>query len=373
MRTLISVLLIAVIIIFTCFSATAAEFDDLLKDNNADEIINSLPDDAKNSLNDLGIKGFDYSALEKITPEKILSGILNTFTEQGKTPLKAFAAVVSILLLYSILYGLRNSFESSLQPVLSVVTTICICCALVIPLTDFITSAVGVIKTSSDFMLSYIPLMTAVISFSGQPLSAAGYYGIMTFSGQAVNRISSEIIAPFMKVFLAVSVSSAVSPNINLGGIVRFISKLTKILLGFVMSVFTGVLSFKQVVSAGADSLSSRAVRFSLTSFVPVVGSALSEAYRTIQGSVGVLKSGAGVIAVIAVAVMYLPIIIQCVFWILTLLLSKSIGEMLCLREPCALLEAVYTVVSTLLAVILCLAAVFLISTAVVILTGGGG
>ncbi len=373
MRKFFSIIFAVFIVIMTGFSASAGTYDDFLKDNNADEVIDSLPDEAKKSLNDLGINGFDISALKKLSPEKIFSQIIDTVGKESKAPLKAFAGVTVVLLLYSILYGLRNTFETSLQPVLAVVTTICVSCALVIPISGFIIEAVDLIKTSSDFMISYIPLMVLVMSVSGQPLSAAGYYGLMMFSGQAVNRLSSELIAPFMNIFLAVSVSSAVSPNISLGGIVRFISKFTKIALGFIMSIFTGVLSFKQVISAGADSLSSRAVRFSLTSFVPVVGSALSEAYRTVQGSVGVLKSGVGVIAVIAAFAMFLPIILQCVFWMLALLLSKSIGEILCLKEPCMLLEAVYTVVSTLLAVVLCLLAVFIISTAVIMLTGGFG
>lgn len=373
MKTLSVVIASAFLILISIFSVNSAEYDDLLKQNNADGIYNSLPDSTKQSLNDIGLNGFDYSKLNNLNVENILSEILNTIGEEGKTPLKAFSVIIAIMLLYSILYGLKNSVDTALQPVLSLIVTICITTAIVIPITGFITSIVDTIKASSDFMISFIPIMVLALSVSGQPVSGMGYYSAMMLSGQAVSRISSEIISPFMKIFLAVSVSSSISPSINLSGIVRFISKFTKIVLGFVMSLFTGILSFKHVVAVGADSVSSRAVRFSLSSFVPVVGSALSEAYRTVQGSVGVLKSGVGIIAVIAVCAMYLPVIIQCLFWMLVLGLSKAVGEILNLREPCVLLESVYSVISTLLAVALCLMAVFVISTALVILIGGYG
>ncbi len=373
MKKIITVFTVILLFISTSFSAYSASYDDLLKDNNADEIINSLPENAKNSLKDLGIDGFDYSKLNEIDFNKILSLILNSASESGKTPLKTFSAVLAVMLLYSILYGVKNSLESALQPALSLSVTICITCALVIPLTGFITGVVDIIKASSEFMTAYVPLMVLAMSLSGQPVSGSGYYAVMIFLGQIVSRIASNIIAPFMKVFLAVSISSSLSPNVNLSGIVRFISKFTRILLVFSMSIFTGVLSIKQVVSAGADSISSRAIRLSLSSFVPIVGSALSEAYRTVQGSVGLLKSGVGIISIIALLAVYLPVILQCLFWMLSLGVSKSIGEVLNLREPCILLDSVYSVISTLFAIILCIMLVFIISTALVIMLGGLG
>ncbi len=373
MRVLFSAVIMMLVIIASAFSVNAGTYDELLKDNGASEIINQLPDNAKNSLNDIGLKDFNFSELKNLKPENILSSIFDSVKTEGKAPLKTLTALTAVLLLYSILYGMGNTLDGTLKPVMSVAVTICLSCAIVVPITGFITSAVDTIKISSNFMISYIPLMALVMSLSGQPLSGAGYYGIMLFAGQAVSRASSEIIAPFMKIFLAVSVASSVSPNINLGGIVRSISKTTKITLAFIMSIFTGILSFKQVISAGADSLSSRAVRFSLSSFVPMVGSALSEAYRTVQGSVGLLKSGVGITAILAVCAVYMPVIVQCLFWMLILGVSKTVSEVLNLREPCVLLESVYTVVSTIFAVILSLTAVFIISAAVVLMAGGAG
>lgn len=370
LTVLIAVLFIALV---SVFPVKADTYDDFLNDNNASQALDKLPESAKKSLKDIGIDSFSYKDLENLDLNKIISSILNIAGSQGETPLKAFAAVIAVMLLYSMLYGVKNSAEGSLQPVISVSVTLCITCILVLPLMDFITNTVDVIKISSDFMTAYVPLMVLAISMSGQPVSAAGYYGLMMFMGQGVSRVSSEIISPFMKIFLALGVSSSISPNINLNGIVQFISKFTRILLVFCMSIFTGVLSFKQVISMGADSVSSRAVRLSLSSFVPIVGSALSEAYRTVQGSIGLLKSGIGIISIIALAAVYLPIIIKCLFWMLTLGFAKAVGEVLNLREPCTLLMSVYSVISTLFAVILCMIMLFIISTSIVIMLGGGG
>lgn len=371
MRTIFAFTAVLFVIFMSVFPASAES--GYLDNSKQQEAINSLPENVRDFLSSIGIEDFDYNSLNNLSLEKLFPHIANLISSESKNPMKSFAAIIAVMLLYSILYGVKNTLEGTLQPVLSVSVTICIICVLVIPLSGFVTSVVDAVKISSDFMTAYIPLMVFALGLSGQPLSSAGYYSVMMFTSQAVSRLSSQVIAPFMKIFLAISVSSAVSPNINLSGIVRFISKFTRIALVFAMSIFSGILSFKQVLSLGADNISSRAVRLSLSSFVPIVGSALSEAYRTVQGSVGLLKSGVGIISIIASAALFMPSIIQCLFWMLTLGFSKAIAEILNLREPCVLLESVYSVVSTLFAVVLSMMLIFIISSTVVVMLGGSG
>lgn len=371
MKKIIVFSFVIVVIAFSMFSASAETYENLLNDSDKKEAVNVLPDNVQDFLKEFGLDSFDFSNLNKLTLKNIFPKFLNTVSSESKNPMKAFAAIIAVMLLYSIIYGVKSTLENTLQPVISVSVTLCIICILVIPLTGFTETVVNTIKISSDFMTAYIPIMVFALGLSGQPLTSAGYYAVMMFTSQSVSRISSEIIAPFMKIMLAVSVSSGISPSVNLSGIIRFITKFTRILLVFSMSIFTGILSFKQVLSTGADNVSSRAVRLSLSSFVPIVGSALSEAYRTVQGSVGLLKSGVGIISVIAAIALFAPSVIQCVFWMLTLSFSKSIAEILNLREPCVILDSVYCVISTLFAAALCMTLVFIISSAVVVLLGG--
>ena len=137
------------------------------------------------------------------------------------------------------------------------------------------------------------------------------------------------------------------------------------------MTIFTALLTFRQIITTSMDNVSTRAVRFTLNSLIPVVGSALSDAYRTIQSSVNLIKSGMGVFVIISIAVVFLPIIAQCIMWQFTIGISKMTGEVLNLQQPCKVLEAVSTVVTTLMAIIFCIMAVYIISTAVILLMGG--
>ncbi|MBR1731811.1 MAG: hypothetical protein IJ725_05210 [Ruminococcus sp.] len=357
--------------VFLCAPITVYAENNVL-DYDTSGIMDSLPDDAQSSLSDIGVTSPDINELKNLSFDKIFNEILSITAESAETPLKTLAVLIAIMLLCSLLYSFKSSAKTSaMQSVLSVCSTLCVTLAVSVPVLSVIEHSVNVIKSASDFMLAYIPAIVFIISAMGKAASGASYYGMTVFMGQCVSGVSSELIAPFLRLFLALGITSAVSPSVNLSGIIKTISKVFKWILGFVMTLFSSFLTVKQLISSGIDSVSDRAVKFSLTSFVPVAGAALSEAYKSVAGSVGLLKSGVGVLALIAVAVMFLPAVLECALWMFSIWAAGSVGELLNLSEPRALFESIGTVLSTVFAVLLSVAAVFLISTALVFMTGG--
>lgn len=374
MKGVIFALLFLIVFAFQPVKAYAETYNDLSEQFGAEALIDELPENSKKILNDIGVSDIDYTQLNEITFEDVINQITSIAVNESATPLKILASVIAVMLLYSILYGMKTSAKTtSMEQILSVCVTLCITCVIVIPVCDVINSGVEIITTASNFMLAYIPIMMVIMAANGRAVSGASYYSLMIFAGQGVTQFSTNIISPFLKLFLGLSITSAVSPGVNLKGFIDMTAKITKWLLGFVMTVFTALLTFRQLITTAMDSVSTRAVRFTLTSLVPVVGSALSDAYKTVQSSVGLLKSGVGVFVILSVGVVFLPAIIQCLFWIFSLGMCKSVGEVLDLKEPCLILSAINTVITTVLAILLCIMSVYIISTALVLLLGGGG
>lgn len=379
MKKLVMIIfLFALLFGISCINADALESPqesapfEIISNTDKQNLYNSLSDEAKKSLSNLGIDGIDYNSINDLTFEKIISEIISAAANQSANPLKAFISIIAVMLLSSMLGTLKSSLENSrMQQIIDVVATLCITSALVVPVSNTVLHTTEIIVTASNFMLAYIPIMLVVMVSSGQAVSGSAYYSMMIMAGQGVSQIASNVIAPLLNAFLGISIASAVSPNMNLSGITSFIGKIIKWLLGFVMTIFTALLSFKQIITTSLDNVSTRAVRFTLTSLVPVVGSALSDAYKTVQSSVNLLKSGLGVFVIISTAVVFLPVIAECLLWVLSIGLSKAAGEVLNLSQPCKVLEAVSTVVTTLLAIIFCIMAVYIISTAVVLMMGG--
>ena len=236
---------------------------------------------------------------------------------------------------------------------------------------SFIQTAGGVISNSANLFLAYIPIVTVMMAASGKGVSAASYQASMIAAGQGAARVCSDIILPLMNIFLGLSITSGISPETRLSGFTVTVSKLSKWLQAFVMTVFTAVLSVRQFASNALDTVAVRTAKFALSSFVPVVGGALSEAYKTVQGSLTVLKSGLGIFVILGIAFTFLPVVIQGLGWAFCLFIGKSAAEVMGVDGCAKLLEALGAVFSTLISVLLCVMSVFIISTAVAFTIGG--
>lgn len=374
MKKIITIFIISISLVIISTVAVNAE-------ENADEssflydlsgIYNSLSDEAKQSLEDIGAASADPNALSEISFNSIVAEILDLAGENVLSPLKGLISITALLLLSSILSAYKSTLNSDISTALNITTTLCITCAVAVPAISVINNTASVISTASNLMIAYIPIMVVIMATSGHAVSGASYYSMMLAAGEGVGQLSSKVIVPLLNMFLGLSITSSVSPDINLSGYINMFSKAIKWILGFGMTIFTAVLALKQLITSSLDDVSTRAVRFTLNSFIPIVGSALSDAYKTVLGSVGLLKSGVGVFVILSVAVVFLPVILQSIMWIFTLWIGKSTAEVLGLPQPAKLLEAINVVFSTMLAILLCIMSIYIISTAIVLIAGKG-
>lgn len=374
------ILIAVTFVILTTLSTTVVFADDNGDTNDSgaltfdlSELYNSLSDEVRQSLANIGLTAADGNQISALSFDSVINEVKSLAADNMSSPLKGLLNITALLLLCSILSAYKNTLSSDVSTVLNITSTLCVTCAVAMPAISVINATSGVISASSNVMLAYIPVMAVAMASSGHPISGASYYSVMIAAGEGVGQLSSRIIVPFLNMFLGLSITSSVSPDINLSGFTAIISKLIKWLLGFAMTIFTALLSFRQLITTSLDNVSTRAVRFTLNSFIPIVGSALSDAYKTVESSIGLLKSGVGIFVIISVAFVFLPVILQCLMWILTLWIGKSTAEVLSLTGVTKLLDSITAVFSTLLAILLCIMSVYIISTALVLMIGGGG
>ena len=343
-----------------------------LKNSGAEELFDELPPQAQRDLEELGIESPDWKELNALSFGAIFSRIMQMFGENGQTPALAMAQVLALMLLCALTDGLKLSFgEKPLGGIMGIVGTLCICGVLVYPIVEAIEKSAQVIVTASGFMLLYIPVMVGVMIAAGQAVSGASYYTLMMGAGQVVTQISSNVLVPLLNIFLGMSIVSSISQRINLKGICGLCNKVVKWVLAFVMSVFVSVLTFQTMLGAAADTTSVRAARFAISSFVPVVGGALSDAFLTVQSCLKMLKSGIGVFAILGAAVIFLPMVLECLVWLFSIHVCAAAGDVFGLMQPCALLRAAGKVISTMIAILLCCMTVFIISAAIILIIGG--
>lgn len=347
-------------------------YNEQYKLSGADTLVDELPQEAKKQLKAIGITSPDWQELNSLSFSEIFNSILHQIQVQSITPLNCVIKIIGVILLVALINSVKTTIgSSSLTSVLDCVSVLSVSIILIEPISHTINYSATVIKLSADFMLVFTPVMVTVMLSVGQSMQGATSYTMVMSIGTAVSQIASRILEPLLNIFLAMSVAGGISQKIKLSGFCDLVYKLVKWSLTFIMSIFTTILTMQSVISTSADSATTKATRFAISSFVPLVGGALSEAYQTVRSCMGMLKSGVGVFAILATGFIYLPAILSCVLWLVAVNISVALAEVFDMKNIIALLKSIATVINSLVAILLCCMIIFIISSAVMLLAGG--
>lgn len=351
---------------------TEGIYNSQYEQSGADALLRELTPEVKKQLKDIGVTSPSWQELNSMSFFDIFGSIMNTIQQQSVTPLNCVVKIMGVVMLVALINSVKSSLgSSSLTAVLNSVATLTVSIILIQPVCQTIEYSTTIIKLSADFMLIFIPVMAGIMLTMGQSLQAAGSYTMVMGAGTAVSQISNNILVPLLNTFLGISVVSGISQRVNLNGFCELINKVLKWVLTFTMSVFTAILTMQSIISSSADSAGVKATRFAISSFVPLVGGALSEAYQTVRGCMGMLKSGVGVFAILATGTIYLPAIISCLLWLAAINIAIALAGVFDMGDIIKLLKSVTTVINSLIAILLCCMIIFIVSSAIMLMAGG--
>lgn len=351
---------------------TEGIYNSQYEQSGADALLRELTPEVKKQLKDIGVTSPSWQELNSMSFFDIFGSIMNTIQQQSVTPLNCVVKIMGVVMLMALINSVKSSLgSSSLTAVLNSVATLTVSIILIQPVCQTIEYSTTIIKLSADFMLIFIPVMAGIMLTMGQSLQAAGSYTMVMGAGTAVSQISNNILVPLLNTFLGISVVSGISQRVNLNGFCELINKVLKWVLTFTMSVFTAILTMQSIISSSADSAGVKATRFAISSFVPLVGGALSEAYQTVRGCMGMLKSGVGVFAILATGTIYLPAIISCLLWLAAINIAIALAGVFDMGDIIKLLKSVTTVINSLIAILLCCMIIFIVSSAIMLMAGG--
>lgn len=361
------IMFLILMIAFSIQVSAQSNYQTQYENIGADRLAESLNQQTQNFLKESGIDAKNPNWVDNLTAENTLKHIWNFVLSGAKQPIKTGVLIASVVFLSAAL----TSFGTAMRLDIAIY-------AAVLAITAFIATdiwqsvsvAVNTVKGCSTFMLSFVPVFATILALSGKTITAPAMSALLLGITEIVSFVLSFAVLPLMGGYLALSISSGVSPLINGSGLVDGLKKLSMWIISLISTLFVGILGIQTAVNSAADSVTLRTAKFILGTSVPVAGSVLSEAVSTISTSLGLLKSSIGVYGVVAIGFMLLPIVIELVLWRGALLLNIALSEMFSLVKITGILRAVDSMLSVLLGVILVVGGMFIISLTVVIMAG---
>lgn len=332
--------------------------------SGAEDIYDLLDPSTQKVVDDLEINMEDADWVNKLSAESVFSEIWDFFKTGMKTPLKCGGGMLAVMLIIAA----ANTFESfkPFQNTASYIFTLCGVSGVLLPMFSLIESSASAVKGISLLMDGFVPLYAGILTVGGQAATGTGMSFLLLFAAGLVGSLSSFVIVPLMSCYLGVGVVGSVMPLGTTNRLGDGIKKAAMWILSLVLTVFIGILSIQTCVNRAADNLGLKTVRFMIGSFVPVAGGALSETLGTLMGSVGLLKSSVGMFAVVAIAAVVLPVVIEMLIWRLVLFGLEMVSELLGTQMKTDILRAADSVLAVLIGVMLFVAALFIISLGII-------
>lgn len=337
------------------------------------EILDAVPEDTKELMEDFGI--------DEITPEKLLSLSFGDFlkfiwksvSDFVVSPIKNAFLIVAITIMCALLGVLKSSFNNeTLNHVFGVVATAMIVAIVSTNAVKCINNTCDTVSTYNDFMISYVPIYGAACAGAGNPATSSVYAAGMFLACEVISNVIASAIIPLTNIYLAICIVSGLNTNFGLDNLTQSIKKCAVWIFSLLMTLFVGIMSVQSVIAVGKDSLAIKTGRYIIGSFVPIVGSSLSEVFLSVQGCMKLLKNSIGIYAVIATAITFIPTLINLLMWKFSLFISQLFAQILDVKNVGTLCKSISQVFSILMAVVLVFSMLIIISTTLIIIVTTG-
>ena len=358
---------LAVIAIFSQNGITAFAAEDYYAEqyeiSEAEKLKEYLNDEARDFLDTAGCDEISPDKILGLTPQSAANAIFGLFKSNYKKPLKGALTATGAVMLLNVCSAFFPDDEKSRSLMNMIGGCFLITTVLFSSLTDLNTAA-SAMSLCAGFEKLLIPILAGLLTASGNPTSAMSYQGVAFAAAQCVQSLAESFAVPLSCMAGVLGAVGAVLPTVRLSAVGDFIRKTVTTVTGSAAAMFSGLLAMKGILASSSDNLASKGIKLAANTFVPVVGGALSEAYSSLSGSLALLKNTVGIYAVAAVVAMCLPSVISLTLWSFSLKAAAMISDLLGNSQSSEILKNISYIYSTLNAMLIFSAAVFIISSA---------
>lgn len=325
-----------------------------------------MSDIAPNSNSQDVISNYDIQSLSFDT---IYHDIINSIQESIIFPIDLTLSLIVCILITAII---QSFSENSNQHKIFSLISILLCIRVVInPIVQLISDIQEVMLSSVMFMNSYVPIISSIMVANGQVGTSASYGAITYICCQVWVQFADKIILPLMSVSLALSCISGICPEISLNGIVKVIKKCVTWVMSVSMFIFSGIVTIQSSVSNASDRVTSKALKFVVSNGIPIVGNAVSDVCETVRSSLGLLKSGVGLVGIVVILISVLPSVVNIGIMRISITICETLADMFDVKYIKDFLTDVSSVLSAVFSCAICFVVTFIVSIGAIMLLVG--
>jgi len=257
-----------------------------------------------------------------------LGAIASLFFEEIVGFIPLLATIVMVTLVCSIIGNLRSKEgENSVGQIIDFVcfgVVVVLVSAVVVGLLN---SATAIMSSMQEQMNVLFPILLTFLAGVGGTVSVSIFQPAVAILSSVIVQVFMTVIVPLFVFLFIFIVINNFSPSVKLNKFISFITSVFKWIAGVCFSVFLGVLAIQGIVAGSFDSVSIRATRFAIKSYVPILGGYLSDGFNIVMASSVLIKNAVGVAGIILLFISILSPVITIIACSLLLKLTAAILE----------------------------------------------
>lgn len=285
--------------------------------SNSDEsLIDEFLDTAKEYSNEIFPELENGEVLDKIIKgeafksETIVERILNIFTKEIKSVISIVIKIIAVSVICSLLKNIQVHNNNNVGEIAFYICYLFVVTLVITSYSDISTICVETMNKLNGFMNTIIPLFLSLMLVNGNIVSVNLMQPVLLLMINLVNTLIVNIIIPIIFISMIINIISSISNNIEVSKLPAILQKSSVWTVNFVLGILIGILSLEGTLAANVDGFTAKTAKTVVSTVIPVVGKALSDATDSIIGAASITKNALGIVGVIAiVGIVCIPII----------------------------------------------------------------
>lgn len=317
-------------------------------------------------LSDYGVD-YSYFDMTALSIDEFLSKLKESVTERINAPFRLLSSVLVIIIFASFMNNLGDGLAGKVSSA-EIYGFICAASTAAVisgPLLEVYENTAEAMNRCGGFMTAFVPIYVGIIIVSGGMVSAQLYNGITLMAAEVIVQAAESLVMPLLSMMAALAVMGSIFPNSFIDTVTALIKKLVTLGLTLSLTLFSGFVSVKSTLGAKADGFAAKSVKLMMSGFIPVVGSAVSDAYSTVKGSFEVMRCTVGTAGTVGLVLLFLPPIIEILVFRVVMWIGASAAEMFSVPSASKLMKGLDNGLAIAMSILICFGLLFIISTAV--------
>lgn len=339
------ILLISLFSIFTpmatfCVESSTVEISEDLNNSIIEELneidfsgLNGIVEEFQNSSTNIfsieNIKSKIYSIISgenAVSYSSFFASIFSIFLELIVKYLPMLSLIVAIGVISNLLNGIKSKFnEKSTSGLIHLVCFLAVVVLTIGMISSISKTSVNSINSMVSQMNAIFPILLTLMIGIGANASAGVFQPIVAIISTYVADFFTYLILPLFMASFVFGIINNLSDSIKLDKFNSFISSLFKWCVGLVFTLFFAVFTIQGISAGTFDSLSIRTTKYTIKSYIPIMGGYLSDGMDLILSSTILIKNAVGLVGVLMIISTILSPLLEIVVFSLLLKLVSAI------------------------------------------------